>query len=353
LLSGDTPRQRAACQLTESPGNMRIIAAIGFVAIAAGTAPAFSEDTKNVPLTDCDTYAASDFDAKRKEEGLPFEKVDPHLAIPACESAVRQYPNSPRLIFQLGRAYHKSNDFSLALTQYRRAADQGYAVAQYALGFMYANGHGAPQNYTEALKWYRKAADQGDANAENNIGAIYAKGQGVQLDYGEAAKWYRKAANKGNTIAQSNLAALYDRFPTLRAQTSQPQPSQREAQTGTAIPPPKSDKKTSEPKSTSSSQSSATSQRIDKPMDDLGELERIVRQAQACIRGNIPAAYQSGAYGNQQVTSFFKVRCFGPYSAAFRQLGLSDVVEPGFDLLVMQEVAPEQWQRALEDISKR
>jgi hypothetical protein len=57
------------------------------------------------PATDCDTYAASDLDPQRKASGVPFDKINSVLAVPACESAVRKYPNSVRLIYQLGRAY--------------------------------------------------------------------------------------------------------------------------------------------------------------------------------------------------------------------------------------------------------
>ncbi len=41
----------------------------------------------------------------------------------------------------------------------------GNADAQTALGTMYAQGQGAPQNYTEAAKWFRLAADQKEATA--------------------------------------------------------------------------------------------------------------------------------------------------------------------------------------------
>jgi TPR repeat protein len=48
---------------------------------------------------------------------------------------------------------------------YRKAADQGYAAAQYNLGVCYDNGGGVVQDKAEAVKWYRKAADQGNVEA--------------------------------------------------------------------------------------------------------------------------------------------------------------------------------------------
>lgn len=56
------------------------------------------------------------------------------------------------------------------------------------LGFMYANGLGVANDDGIAVTWYRKAAEQGDANAQNNLGYMYASGRGVQNDNFEAAK---------------------------------------------------------------------------------------------------------------------------------------------------------------------
>ena len=164
---------------------------------------------QDAPVTDCDTYAAVLSDPERKVGGIAYEKLNPELAIPACESAVRQYPVSSRLIFQLGRAYNKNNDFSSALTQYRKAADQGYALAQNNLGVLYRDGRGVAQNYAEAAKWFRKAADQGNAQAQTNLGAMYGTGRGVAKDYAQAVAWYRKAADQGNALGQYNLGAMY------------------------------------------------------------------------------------------------------------------------------------------------
>ena len=139
--------------------------------------------TQDAPVTDCDRYAASDQDPQHIGVGVPFDKMDPALAIPACEAAVRQYPNSSRLAYQLGRAYYKANNFDAALSQLRTPANQGYAVAQTTLGVMYENGQGVPQDYAQAVAWYRKAADQGLAVAQVNLGVMYKNGHGVPQDY--------------------------------------------------------------------------------------------------------------------------------------------------------------------------
>jgi TPR repeat protein len=91
---------------------------------------------------------------------------------------------------------------------YRKAADQGDAVAQFNLGYMYAYGRGVAKDEAEAVKWYRKAADQGRANAQNGLGVMYAKGQGVPKDETEAYKWFLLSGAQGDETARKNYARL-------------------------------------------------------------------------------------------------------------------------------------------------
>ena len=76
------------------------------------------------------------------------------------------------------------------------------------LGFLYRKGWGVAPDDTEAAKWYRKAAEQGDAVAQFNLGQMYEKGEGVGQDREEAVKWYREAAGQGDAEARSRLYAL-------------------------------------------------------------------------------------------------------------------------------------------------
>ena len=56
--------------------------------------------------------------------------------------------------------------YTEAVRFYRRAADQGYALAQYNLALMDHNDTGVPQDYTEAARLFRLTADQGGAMAQ-------------------------------------------------------------------------------------------------------------------------------------------------------------------------------------------
>lgn len=159
-------------------------------------------------VTDCDKYAASDTDPSAKAPGVPIDTVNSALAVRACKAAVQQFPNAPRILFQLGRAYQKAENFDSALQQYRKAAEQNYAAAQNSLGNMYADGQGVPADDQQAIAWYRKAAEQGLAAAQNNLGTMYWYGRGVPKDAQQAVAWFSKAAKQGLASAQSNLAAV-------------------------------------------------------------------------------------------------------------------------------------------------
>ena len=68
---------------------------------------------------------------------------------------------------------------------------------------MYFNGQGVPQDYAQAVGWYRKAADQGNALAQLNLGAMHLNGQGVPQDYVLAHMWLNLA-----TVAAAQKLSL-------------------------------------------------------------------------------------------------------------------------------------------------
>ncbi|MGR3218297.1 MAG: tetratricopeptide repeat protein, partial [Candidatus Anammoxibacter sp.] len=69
--------------------------------------------------------------------------------------------------------------------------------AQYHLAVKYYYGRGVAQDYKKAVYWYRKAAEQGDAMAQNSLGEMYESGLGVERNYVEAYKWILLAENNG------------------------------------------------------------------------------------------------------------------------------------------------------------
>ena len=111
--------------------------------------------------------------------------------------------------FDRGLQYDDAGNHVNALEWYRKAADQGYAVAQVILGWHCHTGEGVPQDDAEAVRWYRLAADQGDAMAQQSLGCVYREGKGVPRDDAESVRWFQLAAEQGRADAQHEFACSY------------------------------------------------------------------------------------------------------------------------------------------------
>jgi TPR repeat protein len=133
--------------------------------------------------------------------------------------------------FALGECYHRYNSHVVvakddrdAVNWFHKAAEQGHAEAQNKLGLCYSLGEGVAQDITEGMKWFRKAAEQGNAEAlkrlhalaekgnafaQFTLGECYYRGRGAAKDPAAAANWLRKAAEQGHAEAQNKLGVCY------------------------------------------------------------------------------------------------------------------------------------------------
>ncbi len=112
--------------------------------------------------------------------------------------------------FQLGRRYLNGSDgFDMNLPEgvryTRMAAEKGYAPAECALGVMYREAQGVPQDLEKAFHWSLLAANQGNGRAQCNVGTAYYSCLGVDQDIDQAFKWWKKSADLGFYDAQFKL----------------------------------------------------------------------------------------------------------------------------------------------------
>ena len=103
--------------------------------------------------------------------------------------------------FNKGLQAAQAGDFKTALAEWTPLAEQGYASAQYNLGFMYRNGRGVPANDKTAVKWFTKAAKQGSAIAQSYLSFMYEYGEGVLTDNRRAYMWSNLASYNGYETA--------------------------------------------------------------------------------------------------------------------------------------------------------
>ncbi|MHA1559664.1 MAG: tetratricopeptide repeat protein [Alphaproteobacteria bacterium] len=99
---------------------------------------------------------------------------------------------------------YNAGDYETALALLRPCAEQGYAIAQSNLGYMYDNGYGVAQDYTNAVFWYGLAAAQGDTFAQYSLGLYYGGGGGVPQDNVLAYMWLSIAAANGQAGADQD-----------------------------------------------------------------------------------------------------------------------------------------------------
>ena len=137
---------------------------------------------------------------KNEEEALKWYRKAAEQGDADSEYAIGQYYECDR------------NDIKLAIEWYKKAAEQGHVDAQIKMKNCYGSGKGLKKDLTQAFEWAEKAAEQGDAQAQCYLGRCYKDGLGVEADKNTAIEWYKKAAEQGDAEAQCELGKCYDIF---------------------------------------------------------------------------------------------------------------------------------------------
>ena len=121
----------------------------------------------------------------------------PIISIVAAALVVGLLAGNPaRAGYKEGRAALRAKNYELALKEFRKAADEGHARAQFRLGYMYEKGLGVGQNDETARRWYLLSAEQDNARGQHRLGRLLRKGLGGPQDFVEAYKWYTLAIEK-------------------------------------------------------------------------------------------------------------------------------------------------------------
>ena len=98
-------------------------------------------------------------------------------------------------------------DEAEAVAWLRKAADQGFADAQYSLGYRHLNGYGVDLDAEQAKAWLEKAAAQKHGEAIFTLGDVYQSGMsGFPDDPVLGNTWFRRGAEIGHADSQRRLA---------------------------------------------------------------------------------------------------------------------------------------------------
>lgn len=110
--------------------------------------------------------------------------------------------------FQIGMTHYLYERYSEAVKYFEKAANQGFANAQFFLGVCYAGGEGVTEDLQKAAIWIEKAANQNHGRAQLVLGSLYENGGGVEKDLEKAKYWYQKALANGEEDAKKALEEL-------------------------------------------------------------------------------------------------------------------------------------------------
>lgn len=110
------------------------------------------------------------------------------------------------------QAAYDAGNAAEAAALWHTAATGGSALAQLALGALYASGKGIPRDEVQAVHWYRAAAGQDHprkSEALCALGEMYLHGRGTAQDYPQALDLFTRAAAAGNPGAMTMLGMMY------------------------------------------------------------------------------------------------------------------------------------------------
>jgi hypothetical protein len=102
-------------------------------------------------------------------------------------------------------------DFELAESAYRKAAERGFAPAMNNLGQLYTGGVFGSTRRADGAQWILRAAEAGNPLGAINASLLYTDGMGVPRDTAQAARWGRWT---GENTDRRDLA-----YPTLEHTT--------------------------------------------------------------------------------------------------------------------------------------
>ena len=102
-----------------------------------------------------------------------------------CQKAAAGYPDAQ---FEIGYKYYTGNhgvtqpDYAKALEWYKKAADSGYAEANYKIGVMYQYGEGVKQDEIKALEYFHKGVATGCRMSKGKVDWMHKNGRGIEMD---------------------------------------------------------------------------------------------------------------------------------------------------------------------------
>jgi hypothetical protein len=163
----------------------------------------------------CDQAAAALYDPDRLAPGLAQATIVADVADAACSPKAAKTRESPRWLYQAGRALLAQSDVKGAKQQFERAISEGYRATRIDLANLLVDPAAGMLDPERAVSLYEKAWQDGVPIAAFELGHLYevrvsgshGAGQGeLPPDLAKAWVWYQKGADAGEPDALARFA---------------------------------------------------------------------------------------------------------------------------------------------------
>ncbi len=194
-------------QTAEVENSVQLEETVSDVPLQASTVPAQNTVTPIETTTESGTVEenvdeVAPLDVQPDIQSVAEEQEAPKLAQEVNLASVNLNENPAPASFVL------ADELNFVSAELKEAVQNGEPAALFEIGKRYTDGTGTEKNLKKAAEWYERAANMGFAPAQYIIGNFNEKGLGVDKDPAVAAQWYEQAARGGNIIAMHNLAVL-------------------------------------------------------------------------------------------------------------------------------------------------
>lgn len=143
-------------------------------------------------VTECDIQASHDLDPFHVSPGVSRSGMDFEKAQAACEEAVGNDPENPRLNYLMGRVYGYSGQWEKAMPYRLKAVEAEYPQSLFVIGYLYFTGTTIDEKAPcKTVVMWRRAAELGRMAAQVGLPRHYMRGDfdscGVEIPKAELA----------------------------------------------------------------------------------------------------------------------------------------------------------------------
>jgi len=107
--------------------------------------------------------------------------------------------------YKEGRAAYDAGHYDEARKIFQSLAKAGNAKAMNAIGIMYGDGDGFPEDQKQSCDWHEKSALAGASSGQTNLSLCYLIGKGRPQDLSLAEAWCEKALAQNSNACAVNI----------------------------------------------------------------------------------------------------------------------------------------------------